>query len=61
MAKGCVCDTSLIKLKNTHSNKRNAELAITTKKDDEGIILFEQNEAIACFDIKYCPVCGRKL
>jgi hypothetical protein len=31
------------------------------KKDDEGIIILEDNMAIACFDIKYCPVCGEKL
>lgn len=58
---GCICMNRLNGIKNTHSNNRNIDLTVTTKKDDEGIILFENNIALACFDTKYCPMCGKKL
>ena len=57
----CICDSPNNSLKNTHYTKRNISLVVTTKKDDEGIIIFEDNMAIACFDIKRCPICSREL
>jgi hypothetical protein len=57
----CICKSTLNKLKNLHNNNRNIDLILHLKKDDEGIVVFENNTAIACFDINYCPMCGRKL
>ena len=57
----CICNSQLNKPKNTHCTQRNIDLIVTTKKGDEGIIVFEDSMAIACFDIKYCPICGKKL
>jgi hypothetical protein len=30
-------------------------------KDGYGIIVMNKNTAIACFEINFCPICGRKL
>lgn len=61
MDKDCICASPLNKVSNSHNDERNIELILLTKKDDEGIVIFENNIAIACFDIKYCPMCGRNL
>jgi hypothetical protein len=60
-AKHCICDIQSNRLENTHNDKRNINLMLTTKKDDEGIIIFERGRAIATFDIKFCPMCGKEL
>lgn len=57
----CICKSQLNRLKNTHYVKMNIDLIVMTKKDDEGIVILENNACIACFDTKYCPMCGREL
>jgi hypothetical protein len=59
--KKCCCESSLYKLKNTHYKQLPIEAMLL--KDDEGygIIIFDRNSAIACFEINFCPICGRKL
>lgn len=56
----CTCKVIDI-LQNTHSNKKNIELMIISDKDDCGLVMFENNDAIATFDCEYCPKCGGKL
>lgn len=57
----CICDTPAIVLKNTHSNKKNADLVLM--KDDDGwaMIVFDCNEVVGVFEVNYCPQCGEKL
>jgi hypothetical protein len=61
MNKKCICEVQSNRLENTHYKKREINLMLTTKKDDCGIIVYERGMAIATFDIKFCPMCGRKL
>jgi hypothetical protein len=61
----CICESPNNKLDNTHCyNDRKIDLIIinrTIHKEDKGIVIFENNTAIASFDIKYCPMCGKKI
>jgi|GEM_PF-6808648 len=57
----CICMSPLNRIKSTHSNNRNIDLIVMTQANDEGIVLLENNIALACFDINYCPICGREL
>lgn len=56
----CICQNPNKSLKNTHYMERNIELSLVGKSD-KGIVLFENGMAIASFDIKFCPICGRSL
>jgi len=59
--KKCICSSPNLKLKNTHYKQLNIDVSLL--KDDEGygIIIFEGCSAIACFEINYCPICGKNL
>ena len=61
MEGNCCCQSSLNKLKNTHYHKLPIDAILLKDEDGYGIIIFDQHTAIACFDINYCPICGRKL
>lgn len=57
----CLCDLPNISIRNTHSTKRNMDLILLKDKEGTAIIILENNTAIGCFDINYCPKCGKKL
>ena len=59
--KGCLCDSPNIKIKNTHYKNMNLNLILMKDNEGPGIIILEDSMAIGCFDIRYCPVCGKDL
>jgi hypothetical protein len=61
LPKNCCCENSLNKLKNTHYKQLPIDLSLMADSNGYGILAFDTNAAIACFEINFCPVCGRKL
>lgn len=59
--KRCICENPNESLKNQHFKDRNIDLILLGGSKDVGIIILENNETIAVFDIDYCPKCGKKL
>ena len=57
----CICKNQRKELINTHYGHRNIAVSLIGRDEDRGIVIFENNAAIATFDIKYCPICGKKL
>ena len=57
----CCCESPSIKLNNTHCMKLPVNAFLLHDKDGYGIIVMNKNTAIACFEINFCPICGRKL
>lgn len=60
----CICQNPNKSLKNTHYMKRNIKLSLigdALTEINKGIVLFENGMAIATFDIKFCPICGKEL
>lgn len=53
-------DFSIIK-HHTGINQPNSGQIINTKTDTLGIVLWNNKTASGCFDIKYCPFCGKKI
>lgn len=61
MNEKCICDSPNITLENTHYNNRNTKMLLLEDIDGYGILILENHEAISCFEINYCPKCGKKL
>ena len=62
MNNDCLCESLKINIENTHYTKKPFELCIANDKEGYALILFENHcNAIGCFNISYCPVCGKKL
>jgi len=57
----CICCSPNESLNNTHFLERNITLSLLGKGKDKGIVIFENNNTIATFNIKYCPMCGKEL
>ncbi|MGJ0846532.1 hypothetical protein ACR77J_07580 [Tissierella praeacuta] len=57
----CICENPNKSLHNIHSQNKPIDMILLGDKDGYGIVVFESHEAIAVFDIDYCPKCGRKL
>lgn len=57
----CICETPSARLNNTHHSARDMEMMLLKDSDGYGIIILERNMAIACFEIDYCPKCGKDL
>lgn len=57
----CLCYSSNISISNNHCTKRNMDLILLKDKEGTAIIILENNTAIGCFDINFCPKCGKKL
>lgn len=60
MSEHCIC-SGMPSLKNTHYKQRNIDLDIVGIGEDKGIVILENHNCIASFDIVYCPICGEKL
>lgn len=61
MSNKCICDTPNIRLENTHSNGRDVKMFLLKDSYGYGIMVMENHTVISCFEIEYCPKCGRKL
>ncbi|MCR3759175.1 hypothetical protein KYB31_09250 [Clostridium felsineum] len=48
-------------IKVSHSDSNQPNEAIITQNDVPGIVLLRAGCNYGYFDIKYCPMCGRKL
>ena len=60
MAK-CICESPNKRIDNIHFENRNIDLTLLDDSEGYGIIIMENNSAIAVFNINYCPKCGKKL
>jgi len=61
MSDKCICTSPNFSLKNIHFKKENIEMILLKDDDGYGTVILKNNIAIACFDINYCPVCGKNL
>lgn len=61
MTEKCLCQSPNKTLLNTHYRKGKYTLSLIGNGDDKGIVIFDHGIAIATFDIKYCPMCGKHL
>lgn len=46
---------------NRNSKLTEAQLLKNTADDDVGIVIYERGVASGYFNIRYCPICSRKL
>lgn len=57
----CICNNTKLELKNTHFEKLPISMILLKDDSGYGIMVMDRNICIACFEINYCPACGKNL